>query len=142
MTEIVPATTDIAGVDDVTAESSGPAGHRAHLAGAPNGADPDHPVLLLAHQPKFIDRAAADGIDLQLSGHSHGGQISPFHHLVRIDQSALAGLSHHGPRTLLHTSRGTGFRGPSFRVIAPGEVRTLPRVRRHLGLLWPDTRAS
>ncbi|WP_406432844.1 metallophosphoesterase [Streptomyces sp. NBC_01589] len=115
----------VAGVDDVTAESSGLAGHRAHLAGALNGADPDLPVLLLAHQPKFVDRAAADGIDLQLSGHTHGGQIWPFHHLVRIDQPALAGLSRHGTRTLLYTSRGTGFWGPPFRVFAPSEITLL-----------------
>ncbi|MFG2902534.1 metallophosphoesterase [Streptomyces zaomyceticus] len=115
----------VAGVDDVTAESSGLAGHRAHLAGALHGADPDLPILLLAHQPKFIDRAAAEGIDLQLSGHTHGGQIWPFHHLVRLDQPALAGLSHHGTRTLLYTSRGTGFWGPPFRVFAPSEITLL-----------------
>ncbi|MFD6275882.1 metallophosphoesterase [Streptomyces sp. NPDC060209] len=115
----------VAGVDDVTAESSGLAGHRAHLAGALNGADPDLPVLLLAHQPKFVDRAAAGGVDLQLSGHTHGGQIWPFHHLVRIDQPALAGLSRHGARTLLYTSRGTGFWGPPFRVFAPSEITLL-----------------
>ncbi|WP_406463454.1 metallophosphoesterase [Streptomyces sp. NBC_01622] len=115
----------VAGVDDVTAESSGLAGHRAHLAGALNGADPDLPVLLLAHQPKFVDRAAAAGIDLQLSGHTHGGQIWPFHHLVRLDQPALAGLSRHGSRTLLYTSRGTGFWGPPFRVFAPSEITLL-----------------
>ncbi|MET8669904.1 metallophosphoesterase [Streptomyces tendae] len=115
----------VAGVDDVTAESSGLAGHRAHLAGAIDGADPDLPVLLLAHQPTFVDRAAAAGIDLQLSGHTHGGQIWPFHHLVRLDQPALAGLSHHGARTLLYTSRGTGFWGPPFRVFAPSEITLL-----------------
>lgn len=115
----------VAGVDDVTAESSGLAGHRAHLDGALNGADPDLPVLLLAHQPKFVDRAAAAGVDLQLSGHTHGGQIWPFHHLVRIDQPALAGLSRHGARTLLYTSRGTGFWGPPFRVFAPSEITLL-----------------
>ncbi|MGW1952833.1 metallophosphoesterase [Streptomyces sp. NPDC001920] len=115
----------VAGVDDVTAESSGLAGHRAHLAGALHGADPDLPVLLLAHQPKFVDRAAAAGIDLQLSGHTHGGQIWPFHHLVRLDQPALAGLSHHGTRTLLYTSRGTGFWGPPFRVFSPSEITLL-----------------
>ncbi|WP_217180373.1 metallophosphoesterase [Streptomyces sp. AC495_CC817] len=115
----------VAGVDDVTAESSGLAGHRAHLTGALDGADPDLPVLLLAHQPKFIDRAAAAGIDLQLSGHTHGGQIWPFHHLVRLDQPALAGLSRHGTRTLLYTSRGTGFWGPPFRVFAPSEITLL-----------------
>ncbi|WP_432184083.1 metallophosphoesterase [Streptomyces tendae] len=115
----------VAGVDDVTAESSGLAGHRAHLAGALDGADADLPVLLLAHQPTFVDRAAAAGIDLQLSGHTHGGQIWPFHHLVRLDQPALAGLSHHGARTLLYTSRGTGFWGPPFRVFAPSEITLL-----------------
>ncbi|MEV7127761.1 metallophosphoesterase [Streptomyces sp. NPDC093260] len=115
----------VAGVDDVTAESSGVAGHRAHLAGALHGADPDLPVLLLAHQPKFVERAAAGGVDLQLSGHTHGGQIWPFHHLVRIDQPALAGLSRHGARTLLYTSRGTGFWGPPFRVFAPSEITLL-----------------
>ncbi|MFC9930826.1 metallophosphoesterase [Streptomyces sp. NPDC127190] len=115
----------VAGVDDVTAESSGLAGHRAHLAGALDGADPGLPVLLLAHQPKFVDRAAAAGVDLQLSGHTHGGQIWPFHHLVGIDQPVLAGLSRHGTRTLLYTSRGTGFWGPPFRVFAPSEITLL-----------------
>ncbi|MGW1927330.1 metallophosphoesterase, partial [Streptomyces massasporeus] len=115
----------VAGVDDVTAEASGLAGHRAHLAGALHGADSELPVLLLAHQPKFIDRAAAQGIDLQLSGHTHGGQIWPFHYLVRLDQPAVAGLSHHGARTLLYTSRGTGFWGPPFRVFAPSEITLL-----------------
>ncbi|PZT77569.1 MULTISPECIES: metallophosphoesterase [unclassified Streptomyces] len=115
----------VAGVDDVTAESSGLAGHRAHLAGALAGADPGLPVLLLAHQPKFVDRAAEGGVDLQLSGHTHGGQIWPFHHLVRLDQPAVAGLSRHGGRTLLYTSRGTGFWGPPFRVFAPSEITLL-----------------
>ncbi len=115
----------VAGVDDVTAESSGLAGHRAHLAGALDGADPDLPVLLLAHQPKFVDRATEAGIDLQLSGHTHGGQIWPFHHLVRLDQPAISGLTRHGPRTLLYTSRGTGFWGPPFRIFAPSEIALL-----------------
>ncbi|MET9111612.1 metallophosphoesterase [Streptomyces zhihengii] len=115
----------VAGVDDVTAQSSGLAGHGADLGGALDGADPGHPVLLLAHQPAFVDRAAAGGVDLQLSGHTHGGQIWPFHHLVRLDQPAVAGLSRHGARTLLYTSRGTGFWGPPFRVFAPSEITLL-----------------
>ena len=115
----------VAGVDDVTAESSGLAGHRAHLAGALAGTDPDLPVLLLAHQPKFVDRAAAAGVDLQLSGHTHGGQIWPFHFLVRVDQPVVHGLSRHGERTQLYTSRGTGFWGPPFRIFAPSEITLL-----------------
>jgi predicted MPP superfamily phosphohydrolase len=115
----------LAGVDDVTAESSGLAGHRANLDGALAGTDPDQPVLLVAHQPKYVPQAAAAGIDLQISGHTHGGQIWPFNFLVRIDQPVVRGLSRHGERTQLYTSRGTGFWGPPFRVFAPSEITLL-----------------
>ncbi|MFE0462683.1 metallophosphoesterase [Kitasatospora sp. NPDC058965] len=115
----------LAGVDDVTAESSGLDGHRADLTAALVGADPDRPVLLVAHQPKYVPQAAAAGIDLQLSGHTHGGQIWPFNFLVRIDQPVVHGLSRHGERTQLYTSRGTGFWGPPFRVFAPSEITVL-----------------
>ncbi|WP_370103144.1 metallophosphoesterase [Streptacidiphilus sp. MAP12-20] len=115
----------LAGVDDVTAESSGLAGHRANLLGALEGTDGEHPVLLVAHQPKYVGQAAAAGIDLQISGHTHGGQIWPFNYLVRIDQPVVSGLSRHGERTQLYTSRGTGFWGPPFRVFAPSEISLL-----------------
>ncbi len=88
-------------MDDVTAESSGLAGRRANLLGASAGADPDQPVLLVAHQPKDVAQAAAAGIDVQISGHTHGGQIRPFNFLVRIDQPVVHGLSRHGERTQL-----------------------------------------
>ncbi len=115
----------LAGVDDVTAGASGLAGHRANLTGALEGADPELPVLLVAHQPKYVGQAASAGIDLQVSGHTHGGQIWPFHLLVRIDQPVVQGLSRHGERTQLYTSRGTGFWGPPFRVFAPSEITLL-----------------
>jgi predicted MPP superfamily phosphohydrolase len=115
----------LAGVDDVTAESSGLAGHRANLDEALAGTDPAHPVLLVAHQPKYVEQAAAAGIDLQISGHTHGGQIWPFNFLVRVDQPVVHGLSRHGARTQLWTSRGTGFWGPPFRVFAPSEITLL-----------------
>jgi len=115
----------IAGVDDRTAGSSGLGGHRADHAAALTGADPQLPVLLLAHQPKQIDAAVEHGIDLQISGHTHGGQIWPFNVLVRLDQPTVAGLTRHGPRTQLYTSRGTGFWGPPFRVFAPSEITLL-----------------
>lgn len=115
----------LAGVDDVTAHHSGLAGHRTDLDGALTGADPDLPVLLVAHQPKYIPQAAAAGIDLQISGHTHGGQIWPFGLLVRLDQPVVQGLSRHGERTLLYTSRGAGFWGPPFRVFAPSEITLL-----------------
>jgi uncharacterized protein len=112
----------VAGIDDLTAAGSGLTGHGADLATALAGADADLPVLLLAHQPKQISMAVEHGVDLQISGHTHGGQMWPFHYLVRIDQPALAGLSRHGARTQLYTSRGTGFWGPPFRIFAPSEI--------------------
>jgi predicted MPP superfamily phosphohydrolase len=112
----------IAGVDDRTAAGSGVPGHAADHAAALAGADPGLPVLLLAHQPRQVAGAAAHGVDLQLSGHTHGGQMWPFHYLVRLDQPVLQGLSRHGARTQLYTSRGTGFWGPPFRIFAPSEI--------------------
>jgi predicted MPP superfamily phosphohydrolase len=114
----------IAGIDDRTASTSGVPGHGADLdaalAGAPEGA----PVVLLAHQPRQV-LGAAGRVDLQLSGHTHGGQLWPFGWLVRLDQPVLAGLSRHGSRTQLYTSRGTGFWGPPFRIFAPPEIAVL-----------------
>jgi predicted MPP superfamily phosphohydrolase len=115
----------IAGVDDRTAAGSGVPGHHMDHEAALQGTDPDLPVLLLAHQPQQITGAVAHGVDLQLSGHTHGGQIWPFHYLVRLDQPVLQGLSRHGERTQLYTSRGTGFWGPPFRVFAPSEITLL-----------------
>lgn len=115
----------VAGVDDATAASSGRPGHQADHAAALADVDPDLPVLLLAHQPKQIDGAVAHGIDLQISGHTHGGQIWPFHYLVRLDQPTVHGLSRHGDRTQLYTSRGTGFWGPPLRIFAPSEITVL-----------------
>jgi predicted MPP superfamily phosphohydrolase len=115
----------VAGVDDATAKASGLNGHGANLEAALAGADPTLPVLLLAHQPKQVAHAARAGIDLQVSGHTHGGQIWPFNFLVRLDQPVVHGLSRRGDRTQLYTSRGTGFWGPPFRVFAPSEVTLL-----------------
>lgn len=114
----------LAGIDD-------PSGVGQALGGGPDvrralvGADPELPVVLLAHQPGQVDQAAAAGVDLQISGHTHGGQIWPFHYLVLTDQPALAGLSRHGERTQLYTSRGAGFWGPPLRIFAPSEISVL-----------------
>jgi hypothetical protein len=115
----------VAGVDDATAASAGTPDHHADHAAALADVDPDLPVLLLAHQPKQIGAAVARGVDLQISGHTHGGQIWPFNFLVRLDQPTVHGLSRHGDRTQLYTSRGTGFWGPPLRVFAPSEITVL-----------------
>jgi uncharacterized protein len=115
----------VAGVDDATAKASGVDGHGANLDAALTDADRALPVLLLAHQPKQVAYAVREGVDLQVSGHTHGGQIWPFNYLVRLDQPVVQGLSRHGERTQLYTSRGTGFWGPPFRVFAPSEITLL-----------------
>jgi predicted MPP superfamily phosphohydrolase len=114
----------VAGIDDATALASGLAGHGANLTEALAGA-PDLPVLLVAHQPRQVNQSAEAGIDLQVSGHTHGGQIWPFHYLVRVDQPSVHGLTQHGERTQLYTSRGAGFWGPPLRVFAPSEITSI-----------------
>ncbi|WP_084144713.1 metallophosphoesterase [Amycolatopsis jejuensis] len=113
-----------AGIDDPTGAASGLPGHGPDLPAALNGADPEVPVVLLAHQPKQVTEARAAGVALQISGHTHGGQIWPFHLLVRLDQPTLSGLTRHG-ETQLYNSRGAGFWGPPFRVFAPNEIGLL-----------------
>lgn len=78
--------------------------------------------VLLAHQPKDIYNAAAKGACLQLSGHTHGGQLWPFGAAAAIANPYLAGLHNHEDTTQIYVTRGTGFWGPPMRVFAPPEV--------------------
>ncbi|WP_424183370.1 metallophosphoesterase [Actinokineospora sp. G85] len=82
---------------------------------------PDAPVVLLAHQPVQVTEAAQRGVDLQLSGHTHGGQMWPFHYLVGAAQPAVSGLSRVDD-TWLYVTNGAGFWGPPVRVGAPPEI--------------------
>jgi uncharacterized protein len=114
---------DLAGVDDHEAARFGN-GHGADLAGAVAGRDPDRELVLLAHQPRQVHEARAHGVGLQLSGHTHGGQIWPWHFLVAAQQGGLdlvAGHGRHGD-TQLYISRGAGYWGPPVRLAAPGEI--------------------
>jgi predicted MPP superfamily phosphohydrolase len=120
----------IAGTDDLTAAGSGIPGHRSDLPAAIAGIPDGMPVVLIAHQPKevreaSVPTAAGAAVDLQLSGHTHGGQLWPFHLIVRLEQGALQGLSRHGEHTQLYTTRGAGFWGPPFRIFAPSEISLL-----------------
>ncbi len=114
---------DLAGVDDHSAKGFGN-GHGTDLVKALAGRDPARALVLLAHQPKTILAAVAHGIDLQLSGHTHGGQIWPWGYAVKLDQPHVAGLSRHGQATI-YVSRGTGYWGPPMRVGAPAEITRL-----------------
>ncbi|MFD7657605.1 metallophosphoesterase [Actinosynnema sp. NPDC059797] len=109
---------DLAGVNDVNGESFDDA---PDYARALDGRDTSRPVVLLAHQPVQVREAAKHGVDLQLSGHTHGGQMFPFHLLVGLQQPVRSGLET-VDGTQVYTSNGAGFWGPPVRVGAPPEI--------------------
>jgi hypothetical protein len=112
---------DLAGVDDYQARRLAK-GHGPELGRALAGRDARRELVLLAHQPRQVRAASTHGVGLQLSGHTHGGQIWPWHYLVMLQQGGLlAGKSKHGD-TWLYTSRGCGYWGPPVRVGAPPEL--------------------
>ena len=112
---------DLAGVNDIAGEQKS---DPPDIDRALSGTDPSRPTILLAHQPVQVEQAAARGVDLQLSGHTHGGQMWPFHYIVRLVQPSLAGLST-VEDTQLYVTRGAGFWGPPVRVGAPPDITVL-----------------
>jgi predicted MPP superfamily phosphohydrolase len=115
------AALDLAGVDDFNARGGG---HGPDLPRALAGRDPERALVLLAHQPRAIVEAAQHGVGLQLSGHTHGGQLWPWTYLVFLQQPYVAGLHRHGDAQI-YVSRGTGYWGPPMRVGAPAEITHL-----------------
>lgn len=117
----------VAGVTDYTAhhfDESHRSDPHAALAGAP---DAVQLRLLLAHQPRSAAAAAQAGFDLQLSGHTHGGQFWPWNLFVPLQQPYTAGLHRLGD-LWVYTSRGTGYWGPPKRLGAPSEITHLRLV--------------
>ena len=114
------ATFDLVGVDDHRGDMLGAEGGE-DLEAALLGRDDSRPAVLLAHDPSTFKRASRQGIDLQISGHTHGGQIWPFAALVRIVIPWVAGHDRVG-RSQLYVSRGSGFWGPPMRLFAPAEI--------------------
>ncbi|WP_346123886.1 metallophosphoesterase [Micromonospora coerulea] len=117
---------DLAGVNDVTAAGTGLAAP-ADYAAALGDRDPSRPVVLLAHQPVAAHEAAKFGVDLQLSGHTHGGQIVPFNYLVKLQQPVVSGLGE-VDGTKVYVTNGAGFWGPPVRVGANPQI-TLVELR-------------
>jgi len=115
------ASFDLAGVHDSNAAGFTRGAHREDVSRALAGRDPSREVVLLAHQPRALAEAVRHGVGLQLSGHTHGGQIWPFGFLVALTQPILAGLGRRG-ETQIYVSRGTGFWGPPMRLGNPAEV--------------------
>ncbi|MBD0839257.1 metallophosphoesterase [Streptomyces sp. TRM68416] len=117
---------DLAGVNDVAGESEG---QGPDFAKALGDRDPARACVLLAHQPVQIHDAVEHGVDLQLSGHTHGGQLWPGNFLAAAANPTVAGLDHYGD-TQLYVTRGAGAWGPPTRVGAPSDITVIELASR------------
>ncbi|MET7724291.1 metallophosphoesterase [Streptomyces mirabilis] len=117
---------DLAGVNDVAGESEG---HGPDFGRALGDRDTARAVVLLAHQPVQIHDAVKHGVDLQLSGHTHGGQLWPGNYLAELANPTVAGLERYGD-TQLYVSRGAGAWGPPTRVGAPSDITVVELASR------------
>jgi uncharacterized protein len=117
----------VAGVDDIGAHRFDPA-QRSDPAAALRGAPVEAGAkILLAHQPSSAPAAARAGFDVQISGHTHGGQFWPWNHFVRYFQPFTAGL-HRLKNLWVYVSRGTGYWGPPNRFGVPSEITRIRLV--------------
>ncbi|KUM74760.1 metallophosphoesterase [Streptomyces curacoi] len=117
---------DLAGVNDVAGESEG---QGPDFAKALGDRDRARACVLLAHQPVQIHDAVDHGVDLQLSGHTHGGQLWPGNLVAELANPTLAGLERYGD-TQLYVSRGAGAWGPPTRVGAPSDITVIELASR------------
>jgi predicted MPP superfamily phosphohydrolase len=119
---------DLAGIPDRRSGYSSPIGPDARKA--TRGRDPERELVMLAHQPVQIAQTSLVRPGLQLSGHTHGGQLYPFGAVTLFAQPYLAGLHvHPASGTQVYVSRGTGFWGPPMRVLAPAEIALIRLYR-------------
>ncbi|MGY0060891.1 metallophosphoesterase [Streptomyces sp. LZ34] len=109
---------DLAGVNDVAGEDDG---QGPDFEAALGDRDPARACVLLAHQPVVIHDAVDHGVDLQLSGHTHGGQMWPGNYVAELANPTAAGLERYGD-TQLYVTRGAGAWGPPVRVGAPPDI--------------------
>jgi predicted MPP superfamily phosphohydrolase len=109
---------DLAGVNDV---GGADVGDGPDFERALGGRDTTRPVVLMAHQPVVAHDAARYGVDLQVSGHTHGGQMAPFNLLVQLEQPVVSGLGE-VDGVPVYVTNGAGFWGPPVRVGAPPQV--------------------
>jgi predicted MPP superfamily phosphohydrolase len=109
---------DLAGVNDI---GGGAYGDAPDFGKALDGRDPARPVVLMAHQPLQAFEAARHGVDLQVSGHTHGGQMAPFNLLVPLQQPVTRGWGE-VDGVPVYVTNGAGFWGPPVRVGAPPQV--------------------
>ena len=113
----------LAGVTDISGGNFSRE-YKSNPAKALNGNTTKGTKILLAHQPRSIFEAAKAGYDLQLSGHTHGGQMIPWQFLTRLAQPYMEGLYKHN-NTWIYVNKGTGYWGPPLRIGARSEITVL-----------------
>jgi hypothetical protein len=114
---LLAGVTDFSGGQFMPSHASSP---EAAIANAPTNVV----KILLAHQPKSIREAARVGFDLQISGHTHGGQFFPWNLAAALDQPFIAGL-HKFHKLWIYVSKGTGYWGPPLRIGARSEITVI-----------------
>ena len=117
----------IAGVTDHSAGNIRD-GHLSDPGKAMEGAPQQAIKILLAHQPASYKGASAAGFDLQISGHTHGGQFFPWNIVVKLAQRYYKGLNKH-ENMWIYVSRGAGYWGPPHRFTVPSEIALLKLVQ-------------
>ncbi len=117
------ASIDLAGIFDWSGGQFSPE-HAPSIAKALAGRDVSREVILLAHQPRAVLEAAEHGVGLQLSGHTHGGQIWPWNYFVALQQRWVEGI-YREKETQLYVSPGTGYWGPPMRLGTRAEITQL-----------------
>lgn len=117
----------LAGVTDYRAHQY-KAEHRSDPKKSISNAEPSDVKILLAHQPKSIDAASEAGFDLQLSGHTHGGQYYPWNFVAQMANPYIEGLHQHQHKTWIYVSRGTGYWGPPMRLGTEPEITLISLV--------------
>jgi len=111
----------IAGVPDIR-EGKGVEGHHYDPAQAAQGAREGDLKILLAHQPLALEQTLEAGYDIQLSGHTHGGQFFPWNIFIHLIYPYAIGFHHHENRLWINVNPGTGFWGPPLRLGVPSEI--------------------
>lgn len=89
--------------------------------------DTNYPRIFISHQPKDYIFATKTNTELFLCGHTHGGQIYPFHYLVRLVQPFLAGLFYKN-KTTIYVNKGLGTWGIDYRYKANSEISILKLI--------------